>query len=362
MLLYLVPFLLINLIVNMSQERFGKLPSGERLEKIQQSPNYRDGSFQNLSHTPDLTEGASYWTVAKKFIFGKDKRSEPKDNIPSMKTDLFTLDPNQDILVWFGHSSYYMQLEGKRILVDPVLSGYASPFSFTTKAFKGTDQYTVEDIPEIDYLFISHDHYDHLDHKTIKKLKPKIKQVICGLGTAEHLEYWGYDPLIIIEKDWNESFDIGHFTVHTVPARHFSGRLFKRNQSLWMSYVLQTPNLKIFIGGDSGYDTHFADIGEKFGPFDLSIMENGQYDDSWNLIHLMPDQFLQAARDLKSKRVFPVHGSKFALANHAWDEPLVRITELNRDLQVPLITPIIGEPVYLNENTQQFRTWWEEIN
>jgi L-ascorbate metabolism protein UlaG (beta-lactamase superfamily) len=345
----------------MSQERFGKLPSGKRLEKIRQSPNYRDGAFQNISPTPDLTEGATYWTVGKKFFFGKDQRSEPQDLIPSMKTDLFSLDPDQNILVWFGHSSYFMQIDGMKILVDPVLCGHASPFSFSTKAFKGSEQYTVEDIPEIDFLFISHDHYDHLDHKTIKQLKPKIKQIVCGLGTAEHLEYWGYDPGIIIEKDWNERFELGDFIVNTVPARHFSGRLFKRNQSLWMSYVLKTKNLNIFIGGDSGYDTHFAEIGDKFGPFDLVMLENGQYDDSWNLIHLMPDQFLQAAQDLKAKRVFPVHGSKFALANHAWDDPLVRITELNKKLQIPLITTLIGEPVYLNDNNQQFKSWWEGI-
>lgn len=358
---YLFPILLISIIINMSQERFGKLPSGERLEKIRQSPNYRAGAFQNISPTPDLTEGATYWTVSKKFLFGRDKRSQPQELIPSVKTDLHALDPNEDILVWFGHSSYFMQIDGKKILVDPVFCGHASPFSFTTKAFKGSDQYTAEDIPEIDILFISHDHYDHLDHKTIKKLKPKIKQVVCGLGTGEHLEYWGYNPDIMIEKDWNETFQIGEFTVHTVPARHFSGRLFKRNQSLWMSYVLQTNHLNIFIGGDSGYDAHFADIGNNFGPFDLVMLENGQYNESWNLIHLMPDQFLQAAQDLKAKRVFPVHGSKFALGNHAWDDPLVRISKLNEDLQIPLVTPMIGEPVYLNNSEQQFKSWWVGI-
>jgi L-ascorbate metabolism protein UlaG (beta-lactamase superfamily) len=243
------------------------------------------------------------------------------------------------------------------------LSGGASPLSFTTRAFKGTDAYTVDDIPEIDYLFISHDHWDHTDHATLVKLKPKIKQVICGLGTGEHLEHWGYDVNKIVEMDWNEetTLDSG-FVAHTVPARHFSGRAFQRNKSLWVSYVLHTPSLKIFIGGDSGYDTHFLEIGNNFGPFDLVILENGQYDKSWKYIHMMPEEVLQAAKDLRAKSLFPVHSAKFALANHAWDEPLKRITLLNSGLNMPLVTPLIGEPVNLADSTQRFSSWWEGIN
>lgn len=359
----IIIIIFVAVILFFRQPKFGKQPSGERLQKIKNSPNYKNGSFQNLSVTPDLTEGATYFSVMKEYFFGQNKRVKPVDKIPSIKTDLLHLDINKDVLVWFGHSSYFIQIDGKRILVDPVLSGFASPFSFSTKAFKGTDIYTTDDIPVIDYLFISHDHWDHLDHQTLTKLKPKIKKIICPLGTGEHLEYWGYAKNIIIEKDWNEQeiLDQG-FTVNTVAARHFSGRGLKRNKALWTSYVLQTPTMKIFIGGDSGYDTHFAEIGKMFGPFDLAIVENGQYDKSWKYIHLMPEEVLKVAGELNARKLFAVHSSKFAIANHAWDEPLSKITELNKTGHIPLMTPMIGEQVNLKDSTQKFTEWWKNIN
>lgn len=340
--------------------KFGKLPSGKRLERIKNSPNYRNGEFQNRSHTPALAEDASYFSVLKKFIFGKSKRSKPTGIIPSTKTDLFGVAPEENVLVWFGHSSYFIQIDGKKILVDPVFSGAASPFSFSIKAFNGTDRYTVDDIPEIDYLFITHDHWDHLDHDTVVKLQKKVKKVICGLGTGEHLEHWGYDPALISEHDWDEDIILDDgFSAHSVSARHFSGRGLKRNQALWMSFVLKTSSTKIFIGGDSGYDKHFAEIGNKFGPFDLAILENGQYDRSWRYIHMLPDEILIAAKELKANRLLPVHSGKFALSNHAWDEPLELIISYNQKENQNIITPQIGETVYLNNPDQKFTNWWK---
>lgn len=341
------------------QEKFGRTPTGERLERVKKSPHYRDGKFHNLHNTPALTEGYSYSGVMYEFLAGKKERLSPKDEIPSMKTDLKALAPDKDVLVWFGHSSYFIQLNGKKILVDPVFSKAATPAPFGTNAFRGTNQYSAEDMPEIDYLFISHDHWDHLDYATVMKLRTRIKKIICGLGTGEHFEYWGFDKERIIEKDWFEKMELdAGFTAHTVPARHFSGRGFSANKSLWTSFVLQTPTFKIFIGGDSGYDTHFAEAGHTFGEFDLVILENGQYDKAWKYIHMMPEEVLQAAKDLHAKRLFPVHSGKFPLGNHPWDEPLIRISALNKTLGVPMITPMIGEPVNLRDSTQQFREWW----
>lgn len=358
-ILTIIVLLAVAVFIFLQQPKFGKMPSGERLARIQKSPNFRDGSFQNLNPTPDLTEGVSYYAVMKEFIFGEKKRVKPTDVIPSTKIDLLHLDPAKDVLVWFGHSSYFIQIDGKKILVDPVLSGAASPISFTTKAFQGTDAYTVEDLPAIDYLFISHDHWDHLDYDTVMKLKSKVGKVICGLGTGEHFESWGFDKNIIIEKDWNEEIILDNgFVAHTAPARHFSGRGILRNRALWTSFALKTPTFNLFIGGDSGYDNHFAQIGKNYGPFDLAILENGQYDKSWKYIHMMPEEVLQAAKDLGAKRLFPVHSSKFALGNHAWDEPLRRITEGNKSVNMPLITPIIGEQVNLKDSTQTFEQWW----
>jgi L-ascorbate metabolism protein UlaG (beta-lactamase superfamily) len=328
------------------------------MERMKKSPNYRDGAFQNLNNTPSLKEGVSYYTVFKEFFFGKSKRVEPATVLPSNKTDLKQLDPNEDLIVWFGHSSYLMQLDGRRILVDPVFSGNASPLSFTTKSFKGTDVYTADDMPDIDYLLISHDHYDHLDHRTIVALRPKVKHVITGLGVGAHFEHWGYDTANIMERDWNDHIvlDPG-FEVTLVPARHFSGRGFKRNGTLWTSFVLKTPGHKIFIGGDSGYDTHFATIGAQHGPFDLVMLENGQYNEYWKYIHMMPEEVVKAALELKAKKLFPVHWSKFALALHDWDEPILRVVKEARLKNMPLMHPMIGQVVRLDD-TAKHDEWW----
>jgi L-ascorbate metabolism protein UlaG (beta-lactamase superfamily) len=342
-------------------DQFGKAPAGARLERIKNSPNYKEGAFQNLNNTPALKEGTSYYTVFKEFFFGKSKRVQPSSVVPSEKTNLKALSPDEDVIVWFGHSSYFLQTGGKKILVDPVFSGNASPFSFTTKSFIGSDVYTPDDMPEIDFLFISHDHYDHLDYKTIKALKPKIKRIVTGLGVGAHLEHWGYEANKIAELDWNEQLNLGDgFAVTTAPGRHFSGRRFKRNGTLWSAFVLQTPDKKIFLGGDSGYDSHFATIGREHGPFDLVILENGQYNEYWRYIHMMPEEVVQAAVDLQAKKLFPVHWSKFALSLHDWDEPITRVVNEAKKKQMPLIHPMIGQAVSLND-TVPHREWWTVI-
>lgn len=306
----LLIILIAGIYIFINQPQFGKLPKGQRLEKIKRSPNYRNGQFQNLNPTPSLAEDANYFSVLKKFIFEKDKNAAPSKPLPSVKTDLHSLKEDENVLIWFGHSSYFIQVDGKKILVDPVFSRSASPMPMGTKAFKGADIYSAEDIPEIDYLFITHDHWDHLDYPTIKNLKPKIRKIITGLGTGEHFEAWNFAPELIEERDWNEVINLEEgFTAFTTPARHFSGRGLKRNTVLWTSFVLQIPTTKIFMGGDSGYDDHFAVIGSKHGPFDLVILENGQYNRDWKYIHMMPEEVIKAAKDLKAKKLLPVHSS-----------------------------------------------------
>lgn len=343
-------------------DKFGKLPNGERLKIIKKSPNFKDGQFQNLSPTPGLTEGNSMISVLFEFMFRNKENLVPKTVIPGVKTDIKSLDINQDILIWFGHSSYYFQLNGKRFLVDPVLSGNVSPVPGSAKSFNGTDIYLVEDFPEIDYLLITHDHYDHLDYETIIKFRDKVKTVICGLGVGEHLEYWKYDKSRIIEKDWYDSIILDHqIKITLTPARHFSGRTFKRNTSLWVSFVVETPDYKMFLGGDSGYDFHFKEIGEKFGPFDLAILENGQYDQKWKYIHTLPEEIHTVATELRTKRFLPVHSSKFNLANHSWKEPLEKVAKYNENAIISMITPKIGEKVRLRDADQQFEKWWEDL-
>lgn len=356
----ILPSLTTFLIFNQTQ--FGKAPSGERLKRIQQSPNFRNGQFQNLSFTPTFAEDVSKWEMIRDGIFKISKRKAPSTTLSSVKTNLKNLPPEKDVLVWFGHSSYFMQIDGKKILVDPVFSGSASPFSFMVKSFKGSDVYTPDDFPPIDYLIITHDHWDHLDYKSILELKPKISKIITGLGTAAHLEDWGFDPKSIFELDWNESsvLDSG-FKITATPGRHFTGRTFKRNQTIWCSFIFQSPSKKIFIGGDSGYDTHFVQIGAEHGPFDLALLECGQYNKSWKYIHMMPEQTIQAAIDLKAKTMMPVHWGKFALSLHAWDEPIQRVTKEAHRLNVPIIHPMIGETVDLNSFGVQTE-WWKGVD
>lgn len=357
--------LLLTLLVSlyMQKPEFGKAPAGERLALIKRSPNYKDGKFQNIHLTPMLTEGYTYSGLLYNQLFKKFPRRKPQDSIPSVKTNLNELPPDVNVLIWFGHSSYFMQIEGKRFLVDPVFSGNASPLPGTNRSFKGTDVYKASDMPLIDYLLITHDHYDHLDYKTVMALKDNVKTVVCGLGVGAILEHWGFSPENIFEKDWNDSLRIDSgLMLHTATARHFSGRGFSRNNTLWVAYFLQTPELKIFMGGDGGYDSHFAEIGDKYGPFDLAILDNGQYNLAWKSIHAMPEETLKAAQDLKAKRLLPVHSSKFMLAQHPWDEPLNEITRLSKSYSVSLVTPMIGQLVNLNDPDQVFTEWWKGVN
>lgn len=340
---------------------FGKIPSGHDKARVQQSPQYSKKEFENQSFTPMMVEDVNYATITWDFFFNKPKYSTPPKSIPGVKTDLKNLDPEENILVWFGHSSYFLQLDGKTVLVDPILSGLASPVPYTTTSFPGSDIYSPDDFPTIDFLFITHDHWDHLDYPTVIKLKSKVKRVITSLGVGSHLRHWGFTPEIISETDWNTRTDLGNgFNVHTTPARHFSGRGFIRNQSLWSSFVLKTPTQKIFIGGDSGYDGHFKTIGEEHGPFDLALLECGQYNKNWRYIHMMPEETVQAAIDLKAKHLMPVHWGKFALSMHNWDEPIIRASSEAKRLNQPLVTPKIGELVWLKNLDQQFEYWWED--
>lgn len=346
-----------------NQAKFGRVPSGERKERIKRSFNYKEGKFQNRSHTPQLTGEKGLVGQLNDFLFGKYERVRPLHEIPSVKTDLLNLDRNKDVLVWFGHSSYFIQIDGKRILVDPVFSNFAGPISSMNKAYAGTNVYSPDDIPDIDYLLISHDHWDHLDYETVQRLKNRTSHIICGLGVGEHFEYWGFDKEKIIELDWQENSQLGEdFVVYCLPARHFSGRGVFQTQSLWASFLLQTPSLKIYMGGDSGYDTHFAEIGEQFGEIDLAILENGQYDAGWKYIHMMPHETVKAAKDLHAKRLLPVHSVKFSLANHPWDEPLTQVAAMARERSQHIVTPRIGEPVNLKDSTQAFSEWWREVD
>lgn len=326
---------------------FGRRMGKERKARIEASPNWRDGCFQNQIPTPQFTGNANMMSAVRKMLKGENR--VPKEPLPAVKTDLKSLPTDRDWLVWFGHSSYLFQLGGKRFLVDPLLK-MEIPVSLMMHPFKGTDIYSPDDMPEIDYLIITHEHWDHLDYATLRDLRCKVRHVVCPLGVAEYLEYWKYDKSNITEMDWYDSFNSNsstlNLTITCLPTRHFSNRLFKRDKTLWASFMVEVGDRKVYVGGDGGYDNRFKQIREQFGQVDLAMMENGQYNENWANIHLMPADLEQAILDLQAKQVFTVHHDKFSLSPHPWSEPdSVAQTIAKRDA-VHLLDQAIGTVVY----------------
>lgn len=342
--------------------KFGTLPEGIHLEKVKNSPHYQDEEFKNLVVTPQFVEGSSVISNTCKFLFSPKDRPSPSVPLPTVKTDIKELPLDQDVVIWLGHSSYYIQLGGKRILVDPVLSSYAAPLPFLNQAFAGTTNYEAEDFPEIDYLLISHDHWDHLDYPTVMALKSKISYVVCPLGVASNFEKWGFEKERILEKNWYEIVDENEgLLIEVLPARHFSGRLLKRNQTLWAGFALITSQQKIFFSGDSGYSDHFKEIGKKYNGFDWVFLDNGQYDPAWPYIHMNPEEAAQAAEDLGTKFFMPGHMGRFSISNHSWDDPFKRVTAASKNKTYQLQIPRMGELVNLGEPPRESLQWWEGI-
>jgi L-ascorbate metabolism protein UlaG (beta-lactamase superfamily) len=316
--------------------------------------------FENLSFTPQLAEGSNFFSALKAF-FNKPKTTVPGSELPAVKTDLETYYSKKPSLTWFGHSSYLVHCDGINILVDPVLSGYASPFSCYIKAFNGIDIYKPADMPPVDWLVLTHNHYDHLDIQALKQLAGKTKAYILPSGVSENLKSLDIQPGRLTELGWWQGTELAPgITITATPARHFSGRGIKRNGTLWTSYVLAINGYKIFIGGDSGYDIHFKEIGNRFGPFDLAVLECGQYNALWPYIHSLPEELVPEAVDLKAKVVMPVHWGKFALAMHDWKEPVTRFVHAAEKAGLAYTTPLIGEPVIIDEYYPGSK-WWEGL-
>ncbi|WP_244298093.1 MBL fold metallo-hydrolase [Actinobacillus vicugnae] len=345
----------------MQTKPFGKLPSGEHLTRIQQSQHYLNGEFKNLSPTILSTGNKSRWRVFYDFVFDRIEHLTPPAPLPTVEINLKALPTDRNFFVWFGHSSYLIQLDGKRFLIDPVLVA-GSPLSFINKMFAGSNPYSPDEMPEIDYLIITHDHWDHLDYETVSQLMPKVKHVITTLGVGSHLEYWGYDPKKITELDWFQQNPLAaQLNITALPARHFSGRGITGNKTLWASFMLQSATETIYIGGDSGYDRFYQDIAKHFPNISLAIMENGQYNVNWANVHIQPHELVQAIKTLKPKKLLGVHNSKFALAKHSWKEPLEQLYQHSQQEKLPLFTPMIGEVFYFSEDNQHFSKWWDNV-
>lgn len=332
----------VRLVVGLPQ--LGKKPSGKRLERCMKSPQWKDGKFHNETETQHLTSDKNFLKIAREFAFKKHQGTRPS-SMDATKTDLKALPMDKDIIVWFGHSSYFIQLGGLRILVDPVFYN-ASPVDFTTHPFKGTSIYKPADMPDIDLLIYTHNHYDHLDHETFRKLRHRVNRVVCPLGVGASIEFWNYPSNRITELDWWEDTTLAcGASIACTPARHFSGRMLgDQDKTLWASFVLEYHDKKLFLGGDSGYDTHFKRIGDKYGPFDVAFLENGQYNADWRYIHIMPEEMPKACQEINAKKIFSVHHGKFALAFHPWDEPYKNIEDL-RAKGIDVLPNKIGQVV-----------------
>ncbi|EPG67045.1 beta-lactamase family protein [Leptospira wolffii serovar Khorat str. Khorat-H2] len=336
--------------------------SGVREERMRLSPNYKDGAFRNRDGSKTMAEEGSLVGIVYDYLISRQFVKEPKGPIPTIQTNLKDLPIGEDLFVWFGHSSLLIQLNGIRFLVDPVFSGYASPVWFSNRSFPGTDVFSESDFPEIDYLIITHDHYDHLDLNTISKFREKVREVIVPLGLGEYFEDLGYKQESILEKDWFEQIQARNGDrITLVPAKHSSGRSLIQNRTLWTSYIIQSKSVRIFISGDGGYGEHFADIGRKYGPFTIAFLENGQYRKIWRNVHSFPEEVIQTGKDLNAEYLVPVHSCKFTMALHDWDEPLKLVTRFGEERNVNVIAPMIGESVSLVKPSTKYPKWWERV-
>ncbi len=357
---FLILILVISGLLFMNQKSFGKLPSGERLARIEQSPNYKNGSFKNLTSTTNISSDKSKFQIFYEFFVDKVKDLRPTKDLPSVKTNLKELDSTKNYAVWMGHSSLYFQIDQQKILVDPVLIS-ASPISLFNKAFKGTSVYQPSDIPDLDFLILTHDHWDHLDYETVKLLKNRVKKIILPLGVGAHFEHWGFDKNQLIELDWYDEVILNKdLKITVLPARHFSGRGLTANKSLWASYMLQTKIGNLFLSGDSGYGEHFKSIKKMFPTIDYAFLENGQYNKDWQDIHMLPEDLVEVIKELEPKKLFTIHNSKFALAKHPWFEPMDNIYKASKENNFPLLTPKIGELIELDNPNQTFNVWWKK--
>lgn len=350
------------LFVKLSPQ-FGANPSKEKVLQYEKLDYFEDGKFSNLVPTNmdmDFTETIKMLPE----FFKKDPTRRPDFELPIERRDSLEL-VNKDHttrLVWFGHSSFLLQIDGKTILIDPMFGEVPSPHPMLgKKRYSKVLPIEVEKLPQIDMIIMSHDHYDHLDYGSIQKLKDKTKSFYVPLGMGAHFEDWGVNSSTIHELGWWDEIQADGLLLALTPARHFSGRgLNNRFSTLWGSWVIQGQSDNIFFSGDSGYGPHFKQIGEKYGPFNFAMMECGQYNERWTDIHMVPEETAQAAQDVNAKIFMPIHWAAFTLAMHSWTDPVERVLAKAKQINQPIYVPEIGEFIELDKNLETGRKWWIE--
>lgn len=340
--------------INLSPQ-FGANPDNEQKQYYSSFSNYNNNEFNNLEETVMVTG-----EMPMSDFFVRDSNRTPEASIASQNIDINKFKNNNIInFSWLGHSGFIFNINGTLIMLDPMLGEHASPVPIPTLKRYSEIPLSFENIEMIDAVIFSHDHYDHLDYPTIKKLSNKVKRFFVPLGLGNHLESWGVDSDIITELNWNQSFQFGEINFICLPSRHFSGRgPFNRNSTLWASWAIISSFGKIYFSGDSGYGKHFKDVGEEHGPFDIVLIDSGQYNEAWRHSHMFPEEAVLAAKDLKAKYFMPIHWGTFTLSTHAWNEPINQSIFYAKKYNQHIIAPEIGEVVFLNNINDNVKEWW----
>ena len=328
------------------------------------APHTDDGCrFRNLPNA-DALPSKDAWTIWSRFFTAKKEGTVPVDPIPVRpltRAQLDALDPAANHVVRLGHSSHLLKLRGRYWLIDPVFSERASPLQWVGPKRFHAPPLTLDQLPAIEGLILSHDHYDHLDTATIEALRERVQRYFVPLGVGARLQEMGVAPQRIEEFDWWQRSKHGDVEITAAPAQHFSGRtLWDRDRTLWASWVLQSGGQRLFYSGDSGYFAGFKQIGERLGGFDIALMENGAYDAYWPSVHMTPEETLKAFKDLKAKLLYVVHNSTFDLAFHTWRDPLDRVSDLALRDGVALATPEIGEVLTIGQPRSNV-LWWKNL-
>lgn len=352
------------LFVNLSPQFGGKSTKEQQIEYAK-SKNYKDNQFINLGGIKsDMNANDMLKAIGS--MFKTIPNARPKSPIEIQKADSSDIaDYNSETrFIWFGHSAFLLQMNGKTILIDPMFSAVPAPHPLLGgKRFSKELPIEIEKLPKIDAVIISHDHYDHLDYNSIKKLKHKVDKFFTPLGVGNHLISWGIKEDNITELDWWQEVNFDDLTFISTPAQHFSGRgLSDKDKTLWCSWVIKSQTENIFFSGDSGYGAHFKDIGDKYGPFDFAMMECGQYNELWSEIHMFPEETAQAGLDIKAKKIMPIHWGAFKLAPHSWTDPVERVSRKAKELQIELIIPKIGYPTDINTMNPFDNNWWNKTS
>lgn len=344
---------------------FGGDVTKERQQVYKLSEQFKEGIFINKKAVPKALSFSESLNLAYKFFTIKVPNGRPKEDLKVIKLDSANVAnyKSKTRMIWYGHSSFFLQMDGLNILLDPMFGMVPAPHPWL-----GDDRFNkempleVEKLPRIDAIIFSHDHYDHLDYETILKLKDKTKHYFVPLGLGVHLEAWGIPADKITEMDWWEEKQLQNITLVCTPAQHFSGRKLDNSQStLWSSWVVKSNEENIYFSGDSGYAPHFKEIGEKYGPFDLALMECGQYDKMWPDIHMMPEETAQAGLDVKAKKIMPIHWAGFKLALHDWKDPIKRVEAKALELNLKVIAPQIGQEIIVADSVSTYANWWKNL-